>query len=145
MAWEVVEGVVGLGGDVLDFGWKVGTGALDVVWGAGDFVVNDLAGVVEGWKPIVEVLGQGYGLYQSYEQQKAAQKASQRYGGQVVVPYPVATAPGQPAPGGFQTIGDILSPPGQGPAMAKPPGAMDTEKLMLYAGVGLGVYLLFLE
>ncbi len=134
---DIGGGIVGLGSNILDFGWKGATGAVDVVWGAGDFLVNDLPGVVKGLEPIVEVIGQGYKMYQSYEQQKAAQEAAQRYGGQVVVPYPVPTGPGQIVPA--QTAAGPPRP------MAKPPRAMDTEKLMLYAGGAALAYILFFK
>ncbi len=146
MGWESLEGLGDFFGGAWEFGGNVIGGADDVVWGAGEAVygagenIIEFMGTEDG-EALAKLAEQGYGMYANIQKQKAA---AQKFGGQVVVPYPVPATPGQPAPGSFQTIGDILIPPGQAAAMAKPLGAIAPEKLMVYAGVGLAAYLLFL-
>ncbi len=145
---DVGGGALELGGNVIGFGADVALGAGQAVYGVGESVYGAGEGIIEfigteDGEALAKLVGQGYGMYADIQKQKAAARASQKFGGQVVVPYPVPATPGQPAPGSFQTIGDILIPPGQAAAMAKPLGAIAPEKLMLYAGVGLAAYLLF--
>ena len=145
MGWESLEGLGDILGGAADVVWGAGAavyGAGEAVYGAGENIIEFMG--TEDGEALAKLAGQGYGMYANIQKQKAAAKASQQFGGQVVVPYPVPATPGQPAPGSFQTIGDILIPPGQAASSGKSVGAIAPEKLMLYAGVGLGAYLLFL-
>jgi len=146
---DVGGGALELGGNVIGFGADVAWGAGQAVYGVGETVYGAGEGIIEfmgseDGKALANLAGQGYGMYANIQKQKAAARATQKFGGQVVVPYPVGAVGGPSPQGGFQTIGDILIPPGQAAAMAKPVDAIAPEKLMLYAGVGLAAYLLFI-
>ena len=124
---------------------RVATGAVGGVGGFVDGLGNWIGtpGNVEKIGEIVDVIGKGYGVYQSYEQQKAALKAAQKYGGQVVVPYPAGVAGGPadsagPA-GAFSTVVDIAMPGQGGPGIGKE----QTETYIMYAAGAALAYILF--
>lgn len=108
-------GALTLGGQVIGFGgelaWGAGEaawGAGQAAWGAGENIIEYLG--TEDFERIAQLGAQGYGMYLNYEQQRAAAKAAQRFGGQVVIPYPVGTVGGPSPKGGFQTIVDVGMP-----------------------------------
>ena len=108
------------------------------VGGIGEWI--GVPGNVEKVGEIVGVLGQGYGVYQSYEQQKAALKAAQKYGGQVVIPYPVGVAGGPADPAGiFSSVVDVAMPGQVGPGLGKE----QTETYIMYAAGAALAYILF--
>lgn len=112
---NVGSGALDLGGAVIDVGWSAGQavyGAGESVYGFGGDVIEYMG--TEDGQALAKLAAQGYGQYASALKQKAAVKATQKFGGQVVVPYPVG-AVGAPSPqGGFQTLFDIdTGQPGQ--------------------------------
>ena len=150
-AGDVGGGVLDLGGQAIGMagqapgaivttGGQLISGAGEWLGGAGKWVVDDLPGQIKKMQPILEVVGQGYGVYQSYQQSRAAQEASQAYGGQVVVPYPVGVPSAGPAaqPGQFSTIVDV----GMGAQAAAPMSKQETEQIIKVAAVGGLAYLI---
>lgn len=140
-----------------DFGWSnigqafqdwgaragqsmAGTGQFGQPAGATPVNAQGLPGVVQDLKPITDLIGQGYSLYMSYEIQKQAAKAAQKYGGQVAIPYPVGTVGGPSPSGGFQTIVDVKAAE---LAPTPKPSIVDTKTIVTVGAVaGIGYMLL---
>ena len=137
-AWTLGGQTIGMATSLPGTAWNlggqvIGTGVNAIKW------LSDKENIAKV-KPAVELLGQGYSSFQSYEQSRAAQEASQAYGGQVVVPYPVAVAGTGAAarPGQFSTIVDV----GMGAKAAAPMTKQETEKIIKTVAVGGLAYLL---
>jgi len=143
-AWTLGGQAIGMAGQapgaIVTTGGQLISGAGEWLGGAGEWLIDDLPGVAKKMQPVVEVIGQGYSAFQSYEQSRAAQKASQAYGGQVVVPYPVTVPSGgaAPRPGQFSTIVDV----GMGAQPAAPMTKQETEQIIKVAAVGGLAYLI---
>ncbi|KKN30925.1 hypothetical protein LCGC14_0829160 [marine sediment metagenome] len=136
-AWTLGGQTIGMATSLPGTAWNlggqvIGTGVNAIKWLSDKQNIDKL-------KPAVELLGQGYSAFQSYEQSRAAQEASQAYGGQVVVPYPVTVpSAGTPArPGQFSTIVDV----GMG-GKAAPMTKQQTEEIIKYGAIATIAYFL---
>jgi len=105
---DVGGGILNLGGQVVGFAGETVVGAGQAVYGAGENLVEYMG--TEDFERIAKLGAQGYGMYLNAQQQKAAANAAQKFGGQVVIPYPVGTVGGPAPKGGFQTIADVAGP-----------------------------------
>lgn len=145
-AWTLGGQVIGMAGQAPAAAWGLGgqavSGVGKMLASTGEFVTQDLPGIVKQMQPVIDVVGQGYTMYQSYEQQRAAAKAAEKYGGQVAVPYPVGVVGGPSPSGGFQTIVDVAMP-GQGAQLAAKSGMSpeDVKKVVTVAAIGTVAYM----
>jgi len=138
---DLAGGALNLGGQVIGFTGETVVGAGQAVWGAGEAVYGAGENVIEymgteDFERLAQLGAQGYGLYANVQKQKAAANAAQKFGGQVVVPYPVGAVGGPSPKGGFQTIVDVAAAP-----QPKKGELIGKDELMIIA-IGISAFLL---
>lgn len=132
------------GGAVIGAGGAAVSGAGQVIGGAVSGVGSAIKGLpmtMEKYKPIIDVMGAGYGVYQSYAEKKQAEKAAAKYAPMTTTPIFLApTTPG--TEGGFQTIVDVGLPPEmQEMKEAYALQEHDTERLVKYGLIAVVAYI----